>query len=244
MDPVLTFVLAGLVIFAAHVVAGLTGFGTAILGLPLLALLFDLDVGKQSLAILSTLAYAYIALRWRGHIAWRELGLIVALAGVGVPIGMWLYGMLPRRGSMIILGAFIAIVGLRKLLKLWPEQRSPRWLARLLLVAGGVVHGALTTGGPLIVVYVTQAIRHKSSFRVTLCVMWLMLNAILAIGWTAMGAWSPRSFQLSLIGLPFTLAGLILGERLHRLASEATFATIVDLTLLLMGVLLIVSAAS
>jgi len=40
--------LAGLIIFAAHVVSAVTGFGSNILGLPLLALVVGLAAGKAA----------------------------------------------------------------------------------------------------------------------------------------------------------------------------------------------------
>jgi len=238
---VTTLILAGLVIFAANLVGGVTGFGTAVLGLPLLALLVGPDVGMQSLLILSTFVYLYIVLRHRRHIAWRQLGIIVAFAAVGIPFGMWAYRLLPHRAAIVTLGVFITLVGLRNLLQLAPNTRAPRWLAKILLVIGGVVHGAFTTGGPLIIVYADQTLRPKSTFRATLSLMWLILNTIVAICWTISHSWLTASRNLSIVGLPFMFAGLILGERLHHAVSETAFRKSVNLTLILMGLLLILA---
>jgi uncharacterized protein len=238
---VTTAILAGLVIFAAHVVGGVTGFGTAVLGLPLLARMVGLDVGKQSLLILSTFVYGYIVIRWRRHLDGRQLGIMCAFAIVGMPLGLWLYAVMPPRGAMIALGIFVLAVGLRNLLELWPDTRAPRWLAKLLLIAGGVVHGAFTTGGPLLVVYADQTLVDKSIFRATLSLMWLALNATLGIVWTVNADWTAQSLRLSLLGLPFMVAGLIVGELLHHRVSEEAFRRVVNLTLIVIGLLLILS---
>jgi uncharacterized membrane protein YfcA len=237
--PVATFILAGIIIFAAHVVGGVTGFGTAVLGLPLLALLVGLDVGKQSLLLLSTFVYLYIVIRHRTHIDWRQLAIMVAFATIGLPLGLWVYETLPLRAAMISLGAFITAVGLRNLLQIAPDTRAPRWVAKVLLVIGGAVHGAFTTGGPLLIVYGDQTLRPKATFRATLSLMWLALNALLAIVWTWRQHWLAPSFRLSLLGLPFMLGGLVLGERLHHVVSEMAFRKVVNITLIAMGLLLI-----
>jgi uncharacterized membrane protein YfcA len=230
---------AGLIIFAAHLVGGVTGFGSGVLGLPLLALVIGLDAGKQSLLLLSTALYLYLVIRWWRQIDWRQFAIMAGLAAVGVPAGMWLYELLPHRAALIALGAFIVLVALRNLLSLFPEQRAPRWLARVMLVAGGVVHGAFTTGGPLLVVYADQNLRDKASFRVTLSLMWLSLSVLLAAGWSWAHAWVGTSFRYTLIGAPFLLAGLAAGEWLHHRVDERAFRRWVNVTLLVIGVILL-----
>ena len=161
-----------------------------------------------------------------------------------LPIGMWAFARLPHRAAMMSLGIFITLVGLRNLLAIAPDMRAPRWLAKALLVVGGIVHGAFTTGGPLLIVYADQTLRRKSVFRVTLSLMWLALNALLAIAWTARHEWTAASVRLSLLGLPFMFLGLIAGERLHHRVSEASFRRAVNLTLVVMGLTLILIPAA
>lgn len=235
----LVFILAAVVIFLAHLVVGVTGFGTAVLGLPLLAMLLGLDVGKQLLLVLSNLLYIYIIIRWRRHIDWRQLVIIALLASIGMPLGIWLYDVLPARAALMALGVFVAVVALRNLLGILPERRAPRWLAKLLLIAGGVVHGALTAGGPLLVVYADQSLRHKTTFRATLCFVWLALSSILIFDWTWQHQWLWPSFKYALLGFPFMLAGLAVGEALHFRVSEKMFRRCVNVILLVIALLLI-----
>ena len=163
-------------------------------------------------------------------------------AAIGIPIGLYLYSVLPRNVTMMALGIFVALVGLRNLLQLFPDQRAPRWLAIFLLIVGGIVHGAFTTGGTVMVVYADQTLTDKSRFRSTLCVLWIILSAILAIAWTHTHEWQPASFRLALTTLPFMIAGLIVGERIHHSVSERAFRRGVNVTLLIVGAILIVSA--
>ena len=51
------------------------------------------DVPAQPLVVLGTLMYAILTFRWHQHISWRQLGIIVSLAGVGLVIGMVLMGL-------------------------------------------------------------------------------------------------------------------------------------------------------
>ena len=233
--------LAGVIFFAAHLVSTTTGFGSNVLGLPLLALVVGLEPGKQSLIVLGAVLYTYMTLRWWRRVDGRELAFIFLVTGVGLIVGMTAAAHLDRRMSTIVLALFIIAVGMRGLLNTAPDVRAPKWAAQVLLFLGGVVHGAFTTGGPLLTVYCRRALPHKSVFRATLAVMWLLLAIGLIVGWTLQHAWDPRTLRVSLIGLPFMIAGLVAGEHLHHRVDERGFRAAVNLTLIATGVILLLT---
>jgi uncharacterized membrane protein YfcA len=230
--------LVGMIFFAAHMVSAVTGFGANVLGLPLLTLVIGIAPGKQSLIALGSIMYLYMMIRWWRHVDQRELWTIILVTTVGLCLGMILYQRLPQRGSMLILAIFVILVGLRGLLNLAPQAQAPRWFSRVMLFLGGVVHGAFTTGGPLLTIYARQRLRNKSTFRATLAVMWLILACALMIGWTLQHDWHPQTPHTCLIGFPFLLAGIAAGEFLHHRTDEKRFAILVNLTLVVVGVIL------
>lgn len=242
MNPILLHLLAGLLIFASHAVAGVTGFGNQIVALPLLAVLVGLDAGKCTLVVLGTVMYTILTIRWHERINWRELLIVVAFAGVGLVIGMMIVARLNERASEVTLGIFVLIMGLQGMLRPSLLKLVPDPVARLLVVGGGVIHGAFTTGGPLLVIYAQRAMPEKGQFRSTLGVMWLALNAGLMTGWTVTGSWSPRTPTLCLVGLPFLLAGLSLGEHLHHKLDGPAFRAFVNAVLIFNGIVLIAFA--
>src|SRR5439155_6800285 len=214
------------------------------LGLPLLALVVGLEPGKQALIVLSALLYTYMTLGWWKRVNGRELIFIIVVAGVGLIVGMMLSAKLDRRLSTILLAVFVIGVGLRGLFNVAHQRRAPLWLARCLLFLGGVVHGAFTTGGPVLTVYVHRALPHKSVFRATLAVMWLVLAIALMIGWTIAHAWDHDTLRVSLVGLPFMIGGLVAGEYLHHRVDERGFRLAVHLTLIAIGAVLLFAPTS
>jgi uncharacterized membrane protein YfcA len=233
--------LISLIFFAAHLVSTVTGFGSNILGLPLLALIVGIDPAKQSLIVLSAMLYTYLTLRWRRRVSVRELAFIILVTGIGLIVGLFAVEMLNQRLSTILLATFVIAVGVQGLMHITPRDRVPAWATKMMLFLGGVVHGAFTTGGPLLVIYCRRALPHKSTFRATLSVMWLILAIGLMLGWTVGHAWDKNTARLSLLGLPFTLAGLIVGEWLHHRIDERNFRTAVHFTLIAAGVVLLMS---
>ncbi|HEV2294132.1 MAG TPA: sulfite exporter TauE/SafE family protein [Tepidisphaeraceae bacterium] len=242
MNPLTLHLLVGLLIFSSHLVAGITGFGNQIVALPLLALLVGLDAGKCTLVVLGTVMYTILTLRWHGRVNWRELLIVVGLAGVGLVIGMVIVERLNERASELALGVFVLIMGLQGLLRPALLKVVPNAVAKLLVLGGGIIHGAFTTGGPLLVIYAQRAMPEKGEFRATLGVMWLALNAGPMSGWTITGSWSPRTPTLCLVGMPFLLAGLSIGEYLHHKLDGPPFRAFVNVVLIFNGLVLILFA--
>ena len=242
MNPILLYLLAGLLIFSGHLIAGMAGFGNQIVALPLLAMLVGLDAGKCALVVLGTVMYTILTIRWHERINWRELAVIIVLAGVGLLIGMYIFERLNPRASKFVLGAFVLAVGVQGLVRPTLLEIVPEPVAKLLALGGGIIHGAFTTGGPLLVIYAQRAMPEKGEFRSTLGVMWIMLNVGLMIGWTLTHSWSPKTPILCLVGVPFLFAGLTLGEYLHNKLDGPSFRVFVNIVLIANGLLLIVSA--
>jgi len=235
-------IFAGLIIFASYLVSTVTGFGANILGLPVLALVVGLEPGKQSLIALGAILYVYVTLRWWKMVNVRELIWISIVAGVGLILGMMLFAILPTHASIILLALFVIFTGMRGLFNLAPRFKSPHWLSQVLLLLGGVVHGAFTIGGPLLSIYCRQVLPHKSVFRATLAVVWLILGVGLMTGWTVTHTWDPATPRVMLAGLPFLAAGLIVGEFLHHRVDEEGFAKAINLTLIIIGAILLLTS--
>jgi uncharacterized membrane protein YfcA len=241
MNPILLYSLVGLLIFCSHVIAGIAGFGNQVITLPLLAMLVGLTAGKCSLVVLGTVMYTILTIRWHKHINYRQLGIIVVLAGVGLVVGMYLFERFDHheRAMHIALGVFVLVFGIQGLIRPTLLNLIPKPIARVLVLAGGVVHGALTTGGPLLVIYAQRVMPHKSEFRNTLGVLWLVLNAVLMTGWTISHSWSPETWKLCVVGLPFLFAGLTTGEYLHHKLDGKLFRAFVNALLVMNGLLLL-----
>lgn len=246
LSPVTQILLAGGVFFAAHMLSTITGFGAGVLGVPLLTVIVGITPARQSLVVLGTILYVYLTVRCWAEVNGRELSRILAIATPGLCVGVALYEYLPARGSTMLLGAFVAGVAIKGLLKTEPHDAAPRdpgWVGRLMLFLGGAAHGAFTTGGPLLVVYCRRALPGKSAFRATLAAMWLLLAIGLMLAWTLRHSWDPYTGRLTLVGFPFLAAGTAAGEYLHHRVDGRAFAAAVHLTLLATGLLLVWSSA-
>jgi len=248
VSDVVRYGLVAVIVFLTHVQEGITGFGCTVLALPFVMLLLGLHVAVPVLVIQAWVLTVYIVFIARREIVWAEYGRIVALAGIGLPLGIWMSGAMPEAGLKWVLAAFMVGVGIHGLLKQAAVagtesnvSSKARLLASSLLPLGGIIHGAFGSGGPLVVIYATKALPDKSLFRVTLCMLWLTLNTILITQWAIRSTLNGHILRLTLLCLPFTVVGMVLGNVVHHRVNEILFRRIVYAVLAASGIALVLS---
>ena len=231
MSEIILLILSGLVIMVTNAIEGVTGFGSTVIALPFLNLTIGLHDAVQLLCFFGWLVPLYIVSRsWR-HIKWSELGRILLWCAPGVPLGIYLFDVLPAEILCCLLGLFMIYVGASgwqglKCVTCMPvpvvAKRSK--LLKFFLFCGGVIQGAFGTGGPFIVIYAAKALPDKSLFRVTLSLLWLTINSSRMAVWAVKGELSnAHLWKLVLICLPFWAAGILFGDYLHQRVSERGF---------------------
>ena len=241
-------ILSALVIFATHTLEGITGFGSSVLALPFLEPALGLELTVQLLCILSWSMALYIIIRSWKDILWKEFLFIVLWAGLGMPVGIWMFDRLPAGILCVILGIFMVFVGIRGVNSSYKSAEQPQTpvkrtlLMKALLFAGGIIQGAFGTGGPFIVIYSARALPEKRVFRVTLSLLWFTINSCRLIFWLSDGRLTaPESGKALLWAFPVMLAGVILGDYLHNKVSERNFKIGAYAILVLSGIFMTIN---
>lgn len=240
----LAIILFGIVVLITHFLEGITGFGCTVLALPFAIMLVGIKIAVPTLIILAWLLALYIVAIAFKDILWKEYGRIAAFVGMGLPLGVWLFNRLPEGILKKILAVFMIIVSIRGLyvsLKgLKTGGKTNNVLLNLILLLGGVIHGAFGTGGPFVVIYATKALPDKNSFRATLCLLWFTLNTVIIVQNLINGVITPDVTRLLLWTLPFLAGGMILGNIAHNRIKDTIFTKIVYAVLLLSGIFMFV----
>ena len=241
-------ILSALVIFATHTIEGITGFGSSVLALPFLEPTLGLELTVQLLCILSWSMALYIIIRSWKDILWKEFLFIVLWAGLGMPVGIWMFDRLPSGILCVILGIFMVFVGVRGVNSSYKSAEQPptpvkrTLLMKALLFAGGIIQGAFGTGGPFIVIYSARALPEKRVFRVTLSLLWFTINSCRLIFWLSDGRLTaPESGKALLWAFPVMLAGVVLGDYLHNKVSERNFKIGAYAILVLSGIFMTIN---
>jgi hypothetical protein len=198
--------------FVAFSCEALAGFGGTVLALALGAEVRPLP---ELLAIFIPANMALslaLLVRHREVIDWRLLGRrILPAMALGLPFGL-LVEHFAKNAFQPLFAAVVIGLAILEALRLRARQTGSLRGGALLLGLAGVVHGAYGTGGPLVVFVTGRDVPDKQAFRATLAMLWLVLNAVLVIGFVLHGWLGARTLGETVMLLPVVAGALALGE--------------------------------
>jgi hypothetical protein len=235
--PDLAFAVA--VLLLAYFVRGISGFGSGLIAVPLLALRFPLPEVVPFMLIADFGASALVGGIGLGQVDWREIRRLLPAMLLGVVLGTHLLVSLPPAMLLTVLGLLAIVFAVRSLLlrQTGFTATSKHW-AYPAALAGGAVSGLFGTGGPPYVIYFSHRIRDKSEIRATFSGLFLLDGGLRIATFLATGLLLQPGLWLALVGaLPVMAAGLYLGHKVHLGISNAQM-------LKLIGGLLLGSGAS
>lgn len=248
MNEAVKILLIGLVVLFSHVLEGITGFGCIVIALPFITMLLGIKMTVPMLCVMSWCMAVFIVWRsWRS-IQWKEFLFIAVFAGLGMPAGIIMFDKMSPTGLCLLLGCFMIGVGIQgtcvtlkqKKAGKTPKKAQKNFLMKVILFCGGIIHGAFGTGGPFVVIYAAKALTEKSLFRVTLSMLWLLLNSSRLAVWTIQGnIWTVQIWKYILYTFPFLLCGILLGDYLHHKVNEFVFRLCVYGMLTLSGAVML-----
>lgn len=236
--------LAALVVFAALMVRGMSGFGAGIIAIPLLVFIMPIHTAVPMMGLLVFVLFIFLTVRDRREVIWDELKLLVPTTLLGVIAGAVLFKNLDNVLLLRLLGAliisFAAYVLAIQHFGL-PEIRCSRKWA----LPAGFVGAAIDTmfgggGGTLVVIYMHLRGIGKTQFRATVATLWFFEMIARLAGYTLSGFYTLSTLLLAAIMLPVMWAGTYVGEHISNRISQDTFSKVLAVVLLLSGISVLV----
>ena len=226
------------ILLAAYFIRGITGFGSGLLAVPMLALFLPLQFVVPLVLLLDFTASLVIGGLHFKRVQWNEIGILIPFSIVGVALGTSLLVNLPQAPMLIALATFVLIFAVRSVLNIHGEKPASRAWAIPASLTGGTVGGLFGTGGPPYVIYLTHRIRDKGDLRATLSALFFAEGLTRIASFLIVGLLMTTPVWVAyLIALPLVLGALYLGGRAH-VGLDPTQMT------RLVGVLLLVSSVS
>jgi uncharacterized membrane protein YfcA len=243
--PLSVLALAALIVVIAYTALAVAGFGSALISIPLLALILPVKLVIPLVLIVDLIATVGTGLRFRRDIALQELKPIVVPMAIGLIAGITLLIKLPARWILLALGVFILSYGLYSLLTRVTVRTWSRWWAIPTGLSGGVISGLFGMGGPMYVIYLSGRVSDKTQLRATLSTIFSINTAARLILLLASGLLLRLEIWIAaLCLLPFMGLGLYIGHRLHLRLTGAQIGRIISVLLLLTGASILVKAAA
>jgi uncharacterized membrane protein YfcA len=226
---------AWLVVFAAGIVRGFSGFGFSALcvaGLSLLLPPAQVVPPVFMLEVLASMTLLPAALR---DADWRWLGWLVAGNALFIPLGVATLAWLPETPLRLLIGAllFCAALSLRSGVALGLDPT--RGVRVATGVVSGYVNGLAAIGGIAVAVIMSTAQMAPAAMRATLIVLFLFtdlyaLASAALLGSAGGGGASllgTQTMQHALWWAPAMLAGIWVGQRSFKQVSPARFRQLV-----------------
>ncbi|QSB14882.1 sulfite exporter TauE/SafE family protein [Natronosporangium hydrolyticum] len=223
------------IVLLAAAVQAVTGFGFALVAVPLLALTNDPRTAVVAVGIAGMLMSIMVALTERRYARWRLALPLIGASAAGMPLGLLVLAQAPERVLLVLIGA--AVVGCAVLI--WRGLRiAGGWPVA---VAVGVFAGSLSTstgtnGPPLVAAFAGMEMAPRE-FRATLAAVFTGTGVLSLVGFALAGQLTGAAAQVGLVGVPAAVAGWWLGNLLFRRLPTGSFRRIVLAALVASGVL-------
>ncbi len=243
-SPTLAWI--GAATLAAFIVRGLSGFGSSMIGIGALSIVLPpAQVVPAFLAVELLTSVNLLPGVWR-QIDWRSLRWVIAGCALSTPFGLTLLAQLDPNPMRLLVSACLLAIALAMLsgaAQRFAPRNTPGPLGAV-AVGGvaGLLNGAAGIGGPPAIVFyfaTTGAAVSRASL-----IAFFLFTDVYALAWAGgTGLLAATGWQLIAAALPFSLAGIFIGQRLYLQLDEARLRRLIWALLAALGTLGVASAA-
>lgn len=238
--PLETIAAMALIALAAYTIVGLSGFGSALVTIPMLAHFFPLKMILPMLVVIDFSATVTNGLKFRKDIDLGELKTIVPTMIVGIVIGVTMLTHLPGGALLPVLGIAIAAYGLYRLREQVVKNFiSPKWGYGVGFM-GGLIGGLFGIGGPIYATYLSRRTNDFANMRATMSAIFAVSTALRIVAFLIAGFLFNRDVWWGIaIVLPFMFIGLNIGHRLHGKLERKHLSIFICVLLIASGISLV-----
>jgi hypothetical protein len=229
------------IVFLAALLQTTSGFGFALMAMPLISLVVGVKTAAPLVAMLGFTLYAVNLVRYRQGLVLKEVARLAVAVAVGVPVGIWLLSALDERIVEVVLGVVLIAYAVYMLLKpqTTPSLRSNLWAYPVGFISG-CLGGAFNTPGPPVIIYGDLKRWPRNQFRSTLQALFLFSSGLVIVSHGLAGHVTRPILLDYALSFPCLLLGVFAGSRIDRRLNNERFRVLVIVMILATGVLLVV----
>lgn len=241
--PLAFWVVAPLTILFAYTVFGISGFGSTIIAIPILANWLPLAFLVPLMALGDLVAATAVGGANRRQVSVPELKRLLPFMFVGIALGVTLLVNAPQEPLRAGLGVFAACVGLHAIVNPAPKDTISPWWCVPAGTLAGVFAAVFGAGGPVNVAYLAGRLRDKGEIRSTVSVIIAVSATTRTVVYAAAGlVFKSALLAGAALAIPFAWAGLWLGSRIHVGLTQAQMRRAVGILLVASGAVLLARA--
>jgi uncharacterized membrane protein YfcA len=229
------WIVAPVMIVIGYLVFGLSGFGSTIITVPILAHFLPISYLVPLLALIDCVSATIIGRTSREHLARDELKALMPVTFVGFVVGVTVLVKVPDVYLRVALGVFAVAVGIHGIVNPVVARRVSRWWVIPTGIFGGAMSTTFGTGGPIYATYLTARLSDKSQIRATMSTLIAISAIIRAVAYVVTGLVTTALAVGALLAAPFAWLGLKLGTRIHVGLSQQQMRRVIGALLIFTG---------
>ena len=238
-----TLVALAAIAFGGAFIFGVTGFGSALLTIPLATHLVPLPFALAMFSLLDCTSAWRIGLSDPKSAVGAEWKRILLPIVAGTVVGMTILVNLPRAVSMAALGVFVLLIAISNIVRAGAVSLVGLGWSYVAGFAGGITSTLFGAGGPPYAIYLSRRPLTKEQYRSTLGVCTMFSISLRVVAFFIAGPLqSAKPWLWALAILPASFAGLWVASKAFARFSRDTLIRAIGLMLAASGISLIVRA--
>ena len=232
------------ILMSAYFIRGITGFGSGLISVPLLALSQPLHFAIPLVLALDFTASVVLGSTNNTKANWGEIKILLPAGMVGACLGAFALLSLPTQPVLVALGAFTMFFGFRNIFGLQPVGQLSRAWAIPAGLAGGGAGALFGVGSPPYIMYLTRRLLDKGEVRATFS--WLIaIDGGFRLGLFLIAGllFEPKLQIAYALGLIPMALGLYIGNKVHLDLTTEGMLRVVGALLVLSGSMLFLKVA-
>ena len=226
--------------FAGGFIQGLTGFGSALVTIPLATFFVPLPFALAVFAIVDFVNGLRLGLENPRNAVLGDIARMVPFMIVGIVTGTTLLVNLPRNASLLALGTFILGYALYSLVRRGAAGTVSRHWAFVAGFCGGLSGTLFGAGGPPYAIYLSHRPLTKEQFRATMTLTTIFSIGLRLVAFAVTGLLMQDGVWIAAAAaIPAGLVAVYIASRVFRVISRETVMRAVGILLLASGASLI-----
>ncbi len=234
-----TPLLISIVFLLAGFIQGMTGFGSALVAIPLLSLFLDIKSAVPLCILNSLVITTYLSLKLRKHLDTKKILPLCIAAVPGIIVGSTILEKVSSTIIRVWLGVLLIAYSLYSLFSRPRPRKLHRFWSYIAGFSSGAIGAAFSAGGPPTIIYTTLNDWSKDEIKATLSGFFLFNSYLIATVHAVNGLTSIEIFTYFMISAPFVLLGTVLGSICYGKIPHALYLQIIFTFLTLMGIMMI-----
>lgn len=212
------------------------GFGSALIAMPLLALI----IGTRTAAPLFALSYMCIAIvityRYRHDLKFKNIWRMILASLLAIPIGVNFISQLDENVTLFACGLFVIAYALYALVGFQPPRLKNKNWQWLMGFIAGLMGGAYNTSGPAYVIYGDSQHWSPFEFKGNLQILFFLNSIFATFNHFVAGNITGEVVTLVGFAVPGIMVGIVLGFMMDRFIQPEPFRKVVQVLLLFVGI--------